>query len=89
MHFIYGEGRTGELDFKIVPTREAVPTTARVFAMCSKDHVTETFGEHMFHRMSDGEFYALRAAIREAADAERQQQSRNHVLMRLMQWLES
>ena len=89
MHIIYAMGQTGQLDFDIAQTREALPRGARVFATCSGEFVAKTLSDHTFHAMSDGEFYALQAEIRKARhlEAERRQVTRRHLGDRISRWL--
>ena len=85
MHFVYATGQTGQLDFYIAQSRETVPSNARIFATCSEESVAETLSEHTFHAMTDGEFYALQASIRNAREleAERNRLTPGNVLDRL------
>ena len=67
MQLVYAYGR-GERDFRIAGSREEVPPGARVYATCTPEATVEDVGEVTFQTMSDEEFYALRAQVREARE---------------------
>jgi len=88
MHLVYATGQPGQFDFDIAPTRERVPRGARVFATCSGKSVAETLDEHTFQAMTDGEFYALQALIRQACEREaRRERVRKSALDRILRRL--
>lgn len=55
-----------ERDFQIADSRTDVPSGARVYATCTSEATVENVGETTFQTMTDAEFYALRAQVREA-----------------------
>lgn len=55
-----------ERDFRIAGAREEVPAGARVYATCTPEASVEEVGEVTFRSMSDEEYYALKAQVREA-----------------------
>ena len=89
MTFVYAIGQTGQLDFDIAEESETVPSDARVFATCSAESVTKTFSERTFYQMSDGEYYALQASIREASalEAKRSKLISRRLFAKMSHWL--
>ncbi|MBC7931157.1 MAG: hypothetical protein H7Z38_11400 [Rubrivivax sp.] len=65
MQLVYATGQR-ERDFHIAARREEVPTDARVYATCTQDSTVEQIGEVTFQSMTDEEYYALKAQVREA-----------------------
>ena len=65
MQLVYATGQR-ERDFRIADTREEVPMEARVYATCTGDATVENIGEVTFQSMSEEEYYALKAQVREA-----------------------
>lgn len=62
-----------EREFQIADSRNEVPTGARVYATCTDEATVEQIGEVTFQSMTDEEFYALRAQVREARQRAQQQ----------------
>ncbi len=67
MQLVYATGQR-ERDFRIAAAREEVPAGARVYATCTAEASVEEIGEVTFQTMTDEEFYALRAQVREARE---------------------
>jgi hypothetical protein len=65
MQLVYATGQR-ERDFRIAGAREEVPTGARVYATCTGEATVENIGEVTFQSMTDEEYYALKAKVREA-----------------------
>lgn len=57
-----------ERDFRIAERREEVPAGARVYATCTPESTVENVGEITFQGMTDEEYYALKAMVREARE---------------------
>jgi hypothetical protein len=74
MQLVYATGHR-ERDFHIAARREEVPTDARVYATCTQESTVEQVGEVTFQNMSDEEFYALKAMVREARQRAMSEQS--------------
>ena len=77
MQLVYATGQR-ERDFHIAERREEVPTDARVYATCTQDSTVEQVGEVTFQNMSDEEYYALKAMVREARERAMTEQSAQH-----------
>jgi hypothetical protein len=67
MHLVYATGGSRR-DFQIASRRDEVPTDARVYATCTQESTVENIGETTLRNMSDGEYYALKAMVREARE---------------------
>lgn len=65
MQLVYATGQ-GEREFRIAGAGEELPAGARVYATCTAEATVEEVGEVTFRTMSDGEYYALKAQVREA-----------------------
>jgi hypothetical protein len=65
MHLVYATGRNRR-DFRIASRRDEVPADARVYATCTQSETVEKIGETTLRNMSDGEYYQLKAIVREA-----------------------
>ena len=70
MRFIYGLGRTRDMEFEVAFRREAVPEGAEVYAVCDGALTVWQLDEHAFAAMTDEEFFTLRDLIRESERAE-------------------
>jgi hypothetical protein len=64
-----------ERDFKIAEDPGEVPAGARVYATCTPEATTENVGEVTFQGMTDEEYYALKAMVREARGLAQAKQS--------------
>jgi hypothetical protein len=67
MQLVYATGQR-ERDFRIAAAGEELPAGARVYATCTKEATAEDVGEVTFQTMTDEEFYALKAQVREARE---------------------
>lgn len=67
MQLVYATERSRR-DFRIASRREEVPSDARVYATCTRSATVESIGETTLRNMSDGEYYALKAMVREARE---------------------
>lgn len=65
MELVYATGQR-DREFRIASGRAEVPAGARVYATCTAEASTEEVGEHTFSTMTDEEYYALKAQVREA-----------------------
>ncbi len=65
MQLVYATGQR-ERDFRIAGAREEVPSEARVYATCTNEATVEDIGEVTFQSMTEDEYYALKAQVREA-----------------------
>ena len=65
MQLVYATGQR-ERDFMIADAPQEVPTEARVYATCTREATVENIGEVTFQSMSEEEYYALKAQVREA-----------------------
>lgn len=74
MHLVYATEQR-ERDFKIAEEPGEVPAGARVYATCTPESTTENVGEVTFQRMTDEEYYELKAMVREARARSRAEQS--------------
>lgn len=74
MHLVYATEQR-ERDFKIAEEPGEVPAGARVYATCTPESTTENVGEITFQRMTDEEYYELKAMVREARERARAGQS--------------
>jgi len=68
MQLVYATGQA-ERDFHIAAAPDEVPAGARVYATCTAEATSEEIGERTFQSMSDGEYYALKARVREARES--------------------
>ena len=67
MQLVYATGRR-EREFRVAGAGEELPDGARVYATCTAEAAVEEVGEVTFRTMSDGEYYALKALVREARE---------------------
>lgn len=81
MQLVYATGQR-EREFRVAAGREEVPAGARVYATCTPEASVEEVGEVTFRTMSDEEFYALKAQVREARErAAREPREENRGLL--------
>jgi hypothetical protein len=64
---VYATGQR-EKDFRIAGAAEELPAGARVFATCTAEETSEAVGETTFQTLTDGEYYAFKARVREARE---------------------
>jgi hypothetical protein len=67
MHLVYATGQR-ERDFQVAAAGEELPAGARVYATCTREETAEDVGEVTFQTMTDEEYYALKAQVREARE---------------------
>jgi hypothetical protein len=70
MKIVYAMCSPRQLDFYLTERREAVPTGATVFAICTSERTIENQDEDLFAAISDEEYFALRAMVRQAEQQE-------------------
>ncbi|HUQ33559.1 MAG TPA: hypothetical protein VM095_15660 [Pyrinomonadaceae bacterium] len=70
MRFIYGMESARDLEFDVAFEREAVPEGAEVYAVCDDALTLHQLNEETFARMTDEEYFMLRALITESERAE-------------------
>ena len=67
MQLVYATGQR-EREFEIAVATDGLPEGARVYATCTAEGACESVGETTFQTMSDEEYYALKARVREARE---------------------
>jgi hypothetical protein len=67
MQMVYATGQR-EREFRIAGAAEELPAGARVYATCTAEETFEEIGETTFQSLTDGEYYALKARVREARE---------------------
>ena len=67
MQLVYATGRR-EREFRVAGAGEELPDGARVYATCTAEAAVEEVGETTFGSLTDGEYYALKAQVREARE---------------------
>lgn len=77
MKIVYAMCSPRQLDFYLTDKREAVPTGATVFAICTNDRTIENQDEDLFAAISDEEYFTLRAMVRKAEKLEAKHCSSN------------
>lgn len=75
MKIVYAMCSPRQLDFYLTDKREAVPTGATVFAICTGERTIENQDEDLFAAITDEEYFALRAMVKEAEQLETKRQS--------------
>ncbi|HEX8492306.1 MAG TPA: hypothetical protein VF658_05655 [Pyrinomonadaceae bacterium] len=66
MKIVYAMCSPRQLDFYLTDKREAVPTGATVFAICTSERTIENQDEDLFAAITDEEYFTLRAMVNEA-----------------------
>jgi hypothetical protein len=74
MKIVYAMCSPRQLDFYLTERREAVPTGATVFAICTTERTIQNQDEDLFAAISDEEYFALRAMVRQAEQQEAKRQ---------------
>lgn len=74
MKIVYAMCSPRQLDFYLTDKREAVPTGATVFAICTGERTIENQDEDLFAAITDEEYFTLRAMVNEAEKLEAQSQ---------------
>jgi hypothetical protein len=74
MRVIYATGQPRDLDFAVTDSREAVPSGAILFAICTAERTIENLDEDLFNAITDEEYYAFRALVNEAEQLEKLRQ---------------
>jgi hypothetical protein len=72
MKIVYAMCSPRQLDFYLTDKREAVPSGATVFAICTPERTIENQDEDLFAAISDEEYFTLRAMVNEAEQLEAQ-----------------
>ena len=70
MKIVYAMCSPRQLDFYLTDRREAVPTGATVFAICTGERTIENQDEDLFAAITDEEYFTLRAMVNEAEKLE-------------------
>ncbi|HEY0405896.1 MAG TPA: hypothetical protein VGC89_09210 [Pyrinomonadaceae bacterium] len=70
MKIVYAMCSPRQLDFYLTDRREAVPSGATVFAICTGDRTIENQDEDLFAAISDEEYFTLRSMVKEAEQQE-------------------
>jgi hypothetical protein len=70
MKIVYAMCSPRQLDFYLTDKREAVPTGATVFAICTGERTIENQDEDLFAAITDEEYFTLRAMVNEAEKLE-------------------
>jgi len=87
MTVVFATGEPGQFNFDIAESADRVPAGARILAICGKPLI-ETLDEGTFYSMSNVEFYAFTAWIREANKQEQQsRQLGNTVISKVFRWM--
>lgn len=72
MKIVYAMCSPRQFDFYLTDKREAVPSGATVFAICTGERTIENQDEDLFAAITDEEYFTLRAMVNEAETLEAQ-----------------
>lgn len=70
MRLIYTTGGPRQMEFAVVSGQHAIPTGARVVAVCDGERTVRRLDEETFRAMTDEDYYTLDGLIADTQQAE-------------------